>query len=211
MAEVNRRVFLIGAGLAAAAAVAGDEKVMDGGLAATSEPGVPSRAVSLVPPGARSRAAFAKRCVGCQLCVQQCPNLVLRPSTSPRRFMQPEMGFERGYCRPECTRCGDVCPAGAILRVTPEEKRRVHVGRAVWHRGRCLAATEGVSCNACLWHCPAKAIKLVPLDEANPKSAKVPVVDAEKCLGCGACEHLCPARPMPAMTVEGLETHRVDV
>ena len=75
---------------------------------------------------------------------------------------------------------------------------------------RCLAAQEGVNCNACLWHCPAEAIKLVPMDEANPKSAKVPVVDAEKCLGCGACEHLCPARPMPAMTVEGLETHRVD-
>ena len=124
--------------------------------------------------------------------------------------MQPEMGFDRGYCRPECTRCGEVCPAGAIRRMKAEKKRLVHVGRAVWHRDRCLAAQEGVNCNACLWHCPAEAIKLVPMDEANPKSAKVPVVDAEKCLGCGACEHLCPARPMPAMTVEGLGTHRVD-
>ena len=210
MVEVNRRGFLIGAGLTAAAAVAGDEKVMDGGLAATFRPGVPTREVPLVPPGSGSLAEFSKRCVGCQLCVQQCPNLVLRPSTSLRRFMQPEMGFDRGYCRPECTRCGEVCPAGAIRRMKAEKKRLVHVGRAVWHRDRCIAAQEGVNCNACLWHCPAEAIKLVPMDEANPKSAKVPVVDAEKCLGCGACEHLCPARPMPAMTVEGLKEHRVD-
>ena len=87
MVEVNRRGFLIGAGLTAAAAVAGDEKVMDGGLAATSRPGVPTREVPLVPPGSGSLAEFSKRCVGCQLCVQQCPNLVLRPSTSLRRFM----------------------------------------------------------------------------------------------------------------------------
>ena len=38
----------------------------------------------------------------------------------------------------------------------------------------------------------------------------IPVVDAVKCIGCGACENLCPARPMPAMTVEGCAVHRVD-
>ena len=29
------------------------------------------------------------------------------------------------------------------------------------------------------------------------------------CIGCGACEHLCPSRPFTAIYVEGHERHRV--
>jgi NAD-dependent dihydropyrimidine dehydrogenase PreA subunit len=45
----------------------------------------------------------------------------------------------------------------------------------------------------------------------NPEdkdSLKIPVVDEERCIGCGACEHLCPARPVPAIHVEGTQVHR---
>lgn len=208
MVEVNRRNFLVGAGLTAVGAVAAEqEKVMDGGLADVTLPGIPKRETPLVPPGAGSLANFTLRCVGCQLCVQQCPSQVLRPVTSLKRFLQPEMVFERGYCRPECTRCGEVCPSGAIRSVTPEAKRHIHLGHALWHRERCLAATDGIECDACERHCPVKAIVRIALDEKNPKGPKVPVVDRLKCIGCGACEHLCPSRPLPGMTVEGHEKH----
>ena len=194
--KVTRRGFLE-AGAAAAVA----DKLTDGGFTAVTEPGVPERAKPVVPAGAKSLRAFRIRCVGCQLCVKNCPEMVLRPSKATGRFMQPEMGFEHGYCRPSCSRCGEVCPAGAIMPVTKDEKLHTHVGRAVWHKDRCLAEKDGMTCTACERHCPVKAITLVK---------GVPVVDAEKCIGCGACENLCPSRPLPGMTVEGCEVHRVD-
>ena len=35
----------------------------------------------------------------------------------------------------------------------------------------------------------------------------MPVVNEEQCIGCGACEYLCPSRPVSAITVNGLSTH----
>ena len=212
MVEVNRRGFLATAATAAIAALAEDEKLTDGGYAEVTSPGAPARKMPLVPPGADGLESFSRRCVGCQLCVTQCPNQVLRPLRArhpgaPLEMMQPVMGFEHGYCRPECTACGDACPAGAIRRLTPQQKKSVRIGHAVWNKDLCLAASEGVTCHACERHCLGKAITLVPLDRKDKNSPKVPKVDEAKCIGCGACEHLCPARPMPAMVVEGLARH----
>lgn len=208
MVEVNRRTFLVAAGSAAGVAWAENEKILDGGMAEVSRPGVPERTRPIAPPGARSWKTYTRKCVACQLCVQQCPSHVLRPIAKGPNLLQPEMGFERGYCRPECTRCGEVCPAGAIRKISPDEKRHVHVGRAVWHKDRCLAASDGVPCDACVRHCPVGALTLIPLEEAHPEGPRVPVVDDRKCIGCGACEHLCPARPLAGLTVEGYERHR---
>ena len=204
MVEVNRRDFLVGTGLAAIGVLAEDDKIVDGGFSEVTPPGVPTRKTPVLPPGSGNLLAFMRKCVGCQLCVQQCPNQVLRASRDPKRLLQPEMGFEHGYCRPECTKCGEVCPAGAIRPVKAARKRHVHVGQAVWHKDRCLAAAEGVMCDACVRHCPVQAIVHVKAEDGT----RVPVVDRMTCIGCGACEHLCPARPLPAMTVEGLEIHR---
>jgi len=126
-----------------------EEKTVDGGLATIIDKEKPVLQTRITPPGSRSIANFTKHCTSCQLCVSNCPNGVLRPSTELDTFMQPEVSFERGYCRPECTTCSDVCPAGAILPIDRAERSATQVGHAVWVRNNCLPVTEGVSCGNC--------------------------------------------------------------
>ena len=137
-----------------------------------------------------------------------CPNGVLRPSGKLMTLMQPEMSYERGYCRPECTKCSEVCPANAILPISRAEKSSVQIGHAVWVRANCVPLTDGVDCGNCARHCPAGAIRMVSSDPERADAPKIPVVNEERCIGCGACEHLCPARPFSAIYVEGHRRHR---
>ena len=208
--DTARRSFLsTTAVLAATSVVKAQEKKVDGGLAVIEDKKIPVRATPIVPPGAWSARHFARHCTACQLCVSACPNNVLRPSTEPARLMQPEMSYERGYCRPECTHCSDVCPAGAIRPITIEEKSSARIGHAVWIRKNCIPLTDGVECGNCARHCPSGAILMVPSDSEDPNSVRIPVVNAERFIGCGACENLCPARPFSAIYVEGHTMHSV--
>lgn len=206
----GRRSFLIGGAIAAGSAVAMKaQKTVDGGLAEILDKERPQRATRVVPPGAVSIKNLTQHCTACQLCVSQCPNGVLRPSTDiSGDFLQPRMEFDRGYCRPECHTCSDVCPAGAIKPITREEKSSIQIGHAVWVAKNCVVNTDGVECGNCARHCLVGAITMVPSDPADPSSRKIPAVDETRCIGCGACENLCPARPFSAIYVEGHETHR---
>ena len=204
----SRRAFLaVGATLATTAALKAQEKTVDGGLAMIEEKKIPKRATPIAPPGALNLRNFAQHCTACQLCVSVCPNEVLRPSTSLLKMMQPEMSYVRGYCRPECVKCSEVCPTGAIKPITVADKSAIQIGHAVWIKENCIPLRDGQSCNNCERHCPTKAIQMVPSDPSNPDSLKIPVVNEEKCIGCGACENLCPARPFSALYVEGHENH----
>ena len=194
-----RRSFLTAtAVVATTAALKAQEKKVDGGLAVIEDKKIPVRATPIIPPGAWSARSFAQHCTACQLCVSVCPNNVLRPSTDLQKLMQPEMSYERGYCRPECTRCSDVCPSGAIRPITIEEKSSTRIGHA-----------DGVECGNCARHCPSGAILMVSSDNDAADSVKIPVVNAERCIGCGACENLCPARPFSAIYVEGHGLHSI--
>ena len=209
-ASSSRRGFLAGAGLALGAlTVKAQEKKVDGGLAVILDKKAPQRHTPIVPPGAQGLRHMAQHCTACQLCVSVCPTGVLRPSTDLKTLMQPESSYERGYCRPECTKCSEVCPAGAILKITPADKSAIQIGHAVWIKENCIPLTDGVECGNCARHCPTGAILMVPSDPADGLSAKIPVVNTERCIGCGACENLCPSRPFSAIYVEGHERHRV--
>lgn len=205
----GRRSFLLGLAVAStAAALAQEKKKVDGGLAAIEDKVAPKRLTPITPPGSLSAQHFAQHCTACQLCVSTCPNGVLRPSTSLSTFMQPTMSYERGYCRPECTKCGEVCPTGAIKPITRAQKSATQIGHAVWLKKNCVPLTDGVECGNCARHCPTGAITMVPLDPNDERSPKIPAVNEARCIGCGACENLCPARPFSAIYVEGHEVHR---
>lgn len=208
-ADEGRRAFLMAGGLlAGSAALHARPHAVDGGLAVILDKKIPKRDTRIVPPGAVGLSHFSQHCTACQLCVNACPNGVLRPSEGLMTLMQPESSYERGYCRPECVKCSEVCPAGAILKITPADKSATQIGHAVWVKENCVPLTDGVECGNCARHCPTGAIQMVASDPNNPDSVKIPVVDTEKCIGCGACENLCPARPFSAIYVEGHEVHR---
>ena len=208
--DQGRRSFLVGAAIATGtAAMAQAQMKVDGGLAVITEKQAPKRETPLTPPGSISARHMQKHCTACQLCVSACPNHVLRPSTDLNRFMQPTMSFEVGYCRPECTRCSQVCPSGAIKPITKEEKTAIHAGHAVWVKDNCVVLTDGVSCGNCARHCPTGAIQMVEYQH-NGQTVMVPAVNENKCIGCGACENLCPSRPFSAIYVEGNTVHQKD-
>jgi len=207
--DASKRSFLVATALASTAALAQKkEKLMDGGLAELEDKVAPQRQTPLTPPGSQSFQHFVQHCTGCQLCVSECPNDVLRPSTDLMHLMLPEMSYERGHCRPECTRCSEVCPAGAILRVDKPDKSSIQIGHAVWIKKNCVVLTDEVECGNCARHCPAGAIEMVPLDPDNEESPMVPAINDAACIGCGACEYVCPSRPFSAIYVEGHEVHK---
>lgn len=100
-------------------------------------------------------------------------------------------------------------PHGAIRLTDLAGKSSIQIGHAVWIAENCVVNTDGVSCNNCARHCPAGAIKMVRRDPDDPKSPRIPAVNEERCIGCGACENLCPARPFSAIYVEGHSRHRI--
>ncbi len=177
------------------------EKTTDGGYAPVSLPGVPKRPAPVLPPGARSLGEFTRRCIGCNLCVAACSGKCLTASVSLARFGQPEMDFRHGYCLTGCpTDCARICSTGA-LQVHPfVERKNLHMGHAIWKKDLCVRTTKKDQCTACVRKCPVQAIHLVE---------GFPVIDKRACIGCGACEHVCPARPMPAIFVKGFDRQRV--
>lgn len=208
-ADASRRKFLSLVGVMAyTATVKAQEKKIDGGLAVIEDKKVPERTTPLTPPGSLAFRNMEAHCTGCQLCVAACPNQVLRPSGKLMTLMVPEMSYERGYCRPECTKCSEVCPTGAILPITKADKSSIQIGHAVWIAANCVVNTDGVDCGNCARHCPTGAIQMVPKNPDQHDSPRIPVVHEARCIGCGACENLCPGRPFSAIYVEGHQNHR---
>ena len=162
----------------------------------------------VMPPGAGSREEFLSRCTGCQLCVANCRGKTLVPAALEYGLGgigRPRLSTERGYCDFNCKNCSDLCPAGALRKLTLPEKRRLSLGVVSYFRERCVVVTDETNCGACAEHCPTGALEMVDYGDSG---LTIPSVHAELCIGCGACQHICPARPLQAVRVTGSAVQR---
>jgi ferredoxin len=197
-ADINasRRAFLIkGVSAAAGAVLAGHALGGPIRIFAGSAYGAEGM---IFPPGAMDREEFARKCASCQLCAIVCPAGIIKPSAYA--LGPVHLDYSRSGCQYDCARCGAVCPFGALRRLALDDKQWLRIGVAEFDAPRCRAIREKAPCDLCAQACPKGAILMVD----GPSGIKIPEVLAFHCIGCGACQAVCPARPK-AITVRGIE------
>ena len=163
------------------------------------------RHIPIAPPGALTFDHLREKCISCHLCVSKCPSRVIKPAFLEYGLggiMQPKLYFDRGFCNYDCTVCGEVCPTGAILPLTKEEKNHTQMGQVQLIIENCIVYYDETSCGACSEHCPTQAVHMVPYKGM----LTIPEIRQEICVGCGGCEYVCPAIPYKAIYVEGLRS-----
>ena len=157
------------------------------------------------PPAALPEGKFINTCVRCGNCMKVCITNGLQPvvlDSGLEGLWTPQLVPEIGYCEYKCTLCGEVCPTGAIPRLSGGEKQKARLGRAEIDHAICLAWDGDQECIVCEEHCPIaeKAIKLQE-DVVDGKKIFRPSIDAALCVGCGICQNKCPVRPVRAVRV----------
>ena len=189
----------------------------------------PDRAYSekvIRPPGAVEEREFLERCIRCAECMKVCPNNALHPAffeAGMEGLWTPILIPRIGYCEFSCVLCGQVCPTGAIQKIDEKQKmgigqKPVSVGTAMYDQGRCLPWSMATPCIVCEEFCPtspkaiwAEEVEVPKRDDKYTQKGehaamlmvKVqrPHVDPSLCVGCGACEKVCPIVDKPAVYV----------
>jgi ferredoxin len=160
----------------------------------------------IMPPGAGTADHFNTKCTGCQLCVDKCPMQVLRPAVLQygiSGIMQPHLDFSTHvFCSYDCNICSTVCPTSALKSLPLNEKKLVQIGVAKFRKDKCIVSVDETDCGACSEHCPTQAVHMIDYKDG----LTIPEVTESICIGCGACESICPAKPYAAIYVEGAKT-----
>lgn len=154
-------------------------------------------------PGAAEEMEFRGLCVRCGNCIRACPTHVIEPDLGRHgitSLLTPTVSFEDGYCKEDCARCTTVCPSGALKPLKVEAKSKVFMGLARVDMDICLLG-EDRDCSACRNWCPYQAVHHIFSEESYTLT---PVIDAQKCTGCGACQMVCPTSPKKAITIAPL-------
>ncbi len=185
------------------------------------------------PPGSVPEKEFLERCIRCAECMKVCPNNALHPAffeSGIEGMWTPILIPRIGYCEHSCVLCGQVCPTGAIQKITEEQKlgvgqKAISIGTAFYDLGRCLPWSMATPCIVCEEFCPTspkaiwveeadvpRRLPMASADGGDPKMETVhvqrPHVDPSLCIGCGACEKVCPVQDKPAVYVTSVGESR---
>lgn len=203
---VSRRGFVAAAALGAATAMGTKTLFQIGG----------EKPLPLRPPGSVPEKEFLDLCIRCGECFKVCPGPVLHPAGLDyglEAMWTPVATPEHAGCHQDCNFCTQVCPTGAIQPLDILVKQKTHMGLAVVNKKTCLPfdGENREDCNLCYVECEQagyRAIEMKPIEipidreelEAQGFSEFVidemskinaPVVDPEKCTGCGICTYRC--------------------
>lgn len=130
----------------------------------------------ILPPGSINEERMLNKCLNCNLCINACPNKIIKKANNEYGAVHINYS-DKGVCKFDCNECSKVCPSGAIKKISLEEKQKTRIAIAVINKDKCI------SCGACVFNCPVKAIS---------KNTNEPaIIDASKCIGCGACKAKC--------------------
>ena len=151
---------------------------------------------TLRPPGAQLEPDFLASCIKCGQCVEACPYDTLKLAKVEEG---PAIGVP--YFQPRatpCYMCEDIpciaaCPTDSLEKNTPIEESRMGLAVLVDHEN-CLAY-RGLPCEICYRACPLMG-EAIELDVQPPKKTgdhaySLPIVNSDRCTGCGRCEHAC--------------------
>jgi ferredoxin-type protein NapG len=136
------------------------------------------------PHGAIIEEEFLGFCTRCLECIDVCQPLALRPAgifDGIANIGTPVMDVTKCIICMECIRA---CPTDALKKIPKEQ---VDLGTAVINKDICLAWQKKKRCEVCYKACPTKAFRL--------EKKRYPVLEPEKCNGCGICVRRCPTAP----------------
>lgn len=182
--SLSRRKFITASAMVAVFAAA----IKSGGLLAKS---LAERVKNVIlPAGAGNPQDFANRCLNCNLCVQNCPMKIIKKADDT--YPAIHIDYKSGFCDYECHKCSQVCPSGAIKKISLSEKQNTKIAQAVIYDEVC------VKCGSCVMKCPKQAITKVDGD--------FPKVNFDECIGCGVCKQACPVK---AIAIEPVEKQKL--
>lgn len=157
------------------------------------------------PPGVVNEREFLNKCVRCANCMRICPTNGLQPvifESGLSGIWSPHLVPEIGYCEYNCNSCGNVCPTGAIPKLSLARKKEKVLGLAYINKDICLPWAQNKECIVCEEHCPVPSKAIKAYDEIfENKKIKRPFVDSSLCIGCGICQTKCPTMPIRAIRV----------
>ena len=175
-----RRKLLVGGAVVAVFALA-----VKGGISLGKAVAAKVKKV-ILPAGGESAEDFANRCLNCNLCVQNCPMKIIKKANAD--YPAVHLDYSDSFCDYNCHRCSEVCPSGAIKKISLAEKQRTQIGLAHIDEDYC------VKCGLCVRKCPRQAI--------TKEKGAFPIVHADICIGCGACQVACSVEAIKIMAVD---------